>query len=359
MGMSASQARLMSLTARLSDLEYKAQVISNAKIRLADQSEEASTAYLNALDNEKLTVSNGVNRVDATAQNLTTYGAISTSDRQRFIKNNSGQVLVSEAVANAYNNSQTATFVPTIPPPRTIDSGREINEGGIGDLDGARRIRPLNSASNIQQSYGTVEKFLKAMLGYSTQAEAEAAGKTYDQKQVAYYTNCFTGFEAFLQSQGYTSNPNADQNTQSGLVNDPAATAYYTNLYNEIAENGCVGVPIGEMTSTDWLENQIASGNVHLYEYSSTGGSQGTGDFVNVSWTSGDPSLAMEKDNSDLARAEAKYNLALQQIASKDKRFDLELTSINTEHQAIQTEMDSVKKVITKNIERSFKTFDA
>ena len=42
MGMSASQARLLSLTARLSDNEHSGQNISYAKIRLADQTEQAN-----------------------------------------------------------------------------------------------------------------------------------------------------------------------------------------------------------------------------------------------------------------------------------------------------------------------------
>ena len=35
MGMAASQARLLSITARMTDVEYKSQQISNIKVRLA------------------------------------------------------------------------------------------------------------------------------------------------------------------------------------------------------------------------------------------------------------------------------------------------------------------------------------
>ena len=54
MGMSASQARLLSITARINDIEYKSQNISNTKIRLADESEEAATNYTKALNKTKL-----------------------------------------------------------------------------------------------------------------------------------------------------------------------------------------------------------------------------------------------------------------------------------------------------------------
>ena len=55
MGMSASQARLLSITARMNDVEYKSQQISNTKVRLADESEQVANEYTKALNKTKLT----------------------------------------------------------------------------------------------------------------------------------------------------------------------------------------------------------------------------------------------------------------------------------------------------------------
>lgn len=54
MGLASSQARLLLLTARKSDLEYKAQVISQRKILLAMQTQELATDYTRALSNSRL-----------------------------------------------------------------------------------------------------------------------------------------------------------------------------------------------------------------------------------------------------------------------------------------------------------------
>ena len=54
MGISASQARLLTITARLTSNEYESQQISNAKMRLAIQSEQASNEYLAALNQRQL-----------------------------------------------------------------------------------------------------------------------------------------------------------------------------------------------------------------------------------------------------------------------------------------------------------------
>ena len=56
MGMAASQARLLSITARQHDVEYKAQAIQNAKIQLATQQDRVYQEYQEALDAQTLTL---------------------------------------------------------------------------------------------------------------------------------------------------------------------------------------------------------------------------------------------------------------------------------------------------------------
>ena len=58
MGMAASQARLLTITARLSDNELRSQMINNAKMRLASESAKVSDEYVNALNDAQLMFSN-------------------------------------------------------------------------------------------------------------------------------------------------------------------------------------------------------------------------------------------------------------------------------------------------------------
>ena len=55
MGMAASQARLLAITARIHDVEAQAQAIQNAKIQLSTQSDQVYNNYLEALDAAVLT----------------------------------------------------------------------------------------------------------------------------------------------------------------------------------------------------------------------------------------------------------------------------------------------------------------
>ena len=321
MGMSASQARMLSLTARMSDLEYSAQSISNSKLTLATQSEDASKKYLAALDQQKLTVKNPDTSayVDASAYNLTTYNAISKMDKQRFLKDNSGALLVTSTVAKAYKGAESDP-----------------------------------NSQDVRNRYKTLESYLNSpeACGYHDQTSATASGLTYDAKKVTYFTNVYNCTEAFLNGLGYSSDSGANNY-------DASAAAYYSNLYNEMAECGYTQPGDDKMKDPKWLYEQLNNGAVCLSEWDADGGKEGTGDFVDVSWSSGDATLAATSDKEGVARAEAEYETTLASIQTKDKRFDMQLKSIDTEHTAIQTEIDSVKKVIDKNIERTFKIFNA
>ena len=52
-----------------------------------------------------------------------------------------------------------------------------------------------------------------------------------------------------------------------------------------------------------------------------------------------------------------KIQLRINAMQSLDKGLELQLRRVDTQQQAVQTEMEAVKKVIDKNIELTFKTF--
>ena len=107
MGLAASQAKLLSITARLSDNELRSQSITAAKMALASQTSEASKNYINALDATEFiyrTYDDNGNSVYTalTGAQLTTYSPIKN---QYGLINTKGQILVSELDAANYQDS--------------------------------------------------------------------------------------------------------------------------------------------------------------------------------------------------------------------------------------------------------------
>lgn len=117
MGMSASQARLLSLTSRQHDLEYKAQRLEAQKLQMSFDSDDVYNKYLDAVDATKIQtkVSNvwdDDNFADATLnmlenQNIATYTE-QTAKKQLFLEEiSSGKLLITPEFAKKYEIEDT------------------------------------------------------------------------------------------------------------------------------------------------------------------------------------------------------------------------------------------------------------
>ena len=109
MGMAASQARLLSITARLTNNENSGQSVSYSKQRLADQTQQITNEYNEALNATKLTVLTSFNGADANytdiSYNLMTGPQMAENVRQYIVTDSKGKVLVTKCIASAYEKS--------------------------------------------------------------------------------------------------------------------------------------------------------------------------------------------------------------------------------------------------------------
>ena len=109
MGMAAGQARLLSITQRLSDNELRAQIINNNKMRLASESSQVSDHYVQALNEAQLMFTNYDKDNNASFKQLT-YNALTSFNpynNQYALTNASGNILLSENDAKNYRSSDT------------------------------------------------------------------------------------------------------------------------------------------------------------------------------------------------------------------------------------------------------------
>lgn len=107
MGMAAGQARLLSITSRMSDNELRAQIINNDKMRLATQSSQVSEAYVTALNEAQMMFTNYDANNNTSYQKLTfnALTAYNPYNNQYILTNPSGNVLLSEQDAINYKNA--------------------------------------------------------------------------------------------------------------------------------------------------------------------------------------------------------------------------------------------------------------
>ena len=308
MGMSASQARLLSITSRINDIEFKSQQISNVKIRLADESEQVANAYTRALNKQKLTITNysasSAQKVDLTLAQLYKQGNLR-------LKSPDGRLVVhaSSQYAKAYLEAMKSYNMNTT----NSESDNRSNAANVYALMMKFDVASFNQACkdcNVTRDY---DNHWKPLIdrGYITQEEV-----------VSYRDEYFSLFEL---SSG---NVGAGNKQQDGII---------------IVDDS-------RLNDANWLYEVIESGEFMLEQGSAAKGWEETS-------VSGNVSIAIESDSTGLAKAEAEYNAATAKINSKEKKLDNELKKLDTEHNALNTEFDSVKSLIGDNVEKSFNLF--
>ena len=395
MGMAASQARLLTLTSRLHDIEYKAQNIESQKIALATQKDELYQNYCDALDATKIQVAfdNGdgtKNFVDATFSTLCTYNP------DRFMQytledSKTGKIIVDTKTAEAYNNFYTDKYAFAY-----AMLGMENNFGWPENYDTGR----LSMGSEIgigvsNEDYGDGENSNGLYNLYMTDVERvvfdmyyskdDDITKKYDilvetcnsdtasivDKQDALedfrdtlYNKCGAEIYKYMRLNKNDVDTNDPTNVNAEFDNEYPEDFpldefnYYVHLFEQIsAAGGCQEIdPQYEAGAegNEWLNNMVNSGRVIISVYNQT---KKEWTETNVATSTNANYLQEVQDDTDLKKAEAEYEHELDIINRKDTKYDQDLSKLETERTSITTEMESIGKVRDDNIERTFGIF--
>ena len=117
----------------------------------------------------------------------------------------------------------------------------------------------------------------------------------------------------------------------------------------------------GLYNSADWLQAALENGTVTLERVQFTEPTEDGSGLEDVTWTSilytNASDISEEQNEAAITKAEIQYQATVKDIEAKDKQYDNVLKRLDTEHSALQTEYDSVKSIIDKQIERHLKMY--
>ena len=382
MGMAASQARLLTLTSRLHDIEYKAQNIESQKIALATQKDELYQAYCDALDATKIQVafqnSDGTSvYYDANYTTLCKYNENRTK-QYALIDSRSGKVIVDNETAEIYNEfaksdkysfawamlgmGRSFSYEDTELTPDAYGQGTEIGIGtnqdyDLGDGTGnlfmtdAERYAYNKNPDAVKAEY---EALTEAMKGDDKVAQKEALANFRD----ALYNNAeISNYIYDYMSLDKTASEGSGEYDSDFPEDFPKEEFnYYVNLFEEIQANGgCTTIDeqcVNGDAGNEWLNNMVSSGRVLIDVYNGKEWEQ-----TSVATSTNENNLKEVQDDTDLKKAEAEYEHELDVINTKDTKYDQDLSKLETERTSITTEIESIGKVRDDNIERTFGIF--
>ncbi len=243
-------------------------------------------------------------------------------------------------------------------------------------------LQSTAEAKTAEELFADWEQFYADLAGLTEKGEAEYQEKM-QQQQEQYQHDYAVWSDAWLDVYSWLNNCNALYNDYiASLTNlptrlipdeDDSKTSWYTNLWHRIngesdrkSADGIAGKYYKQLddnllTSQAWLQFALEHGIVTMEQVQFVDESEdGTG-LKNTRWTSiiysSCTDISTTEDEVAIAAAEAEYNKKLNELEAKDKKYDNDIKKLDTEHNALQTEYESVKSVIEKNTERSFKAF--
>ncbi|MDD3236957.1 MAG: hypothetical protein PHV37_02530 [Candidatus Gastranaerophilales bacterium] len=164
MGLASSQARLLLLTARKSDLEYRAQTISQRKIVLSMQAEQLATDYTQKISNKQMMYVFDVNgNENETLTEVLSYNGLTAIGKSGLgasyiVTDNQGRMVVPDAnslpagfssvsVAQADGSTKSYAY-----PTKTVKNS-DGTESTVADTSRAEDRYEINVCSDISNPY--------------------------------------------------------------------------------------------------------------------------------------------------------------------------------------------------------------
>ncbi len=374
MGMAASQARLLSITARLSDNEHSGQAVSYSKIRLADQTEQANREYLDTLKATKLTVLTGFNGSEEIYTDIS-YGLITgyntvANGAQYVVTDKKGQVLVTKEQAKAFEagNGDFNMFLANLGYSQS-NITIKADDASASNAQKALAYKAVHEAwdqylTSVGLHIGEDEEH-GLDFGYTSFSNGPFDGyPTYTYMGVTKALNYeganqeqrdFYDYAVSLTESYYGQSDSAKVLKNTSVPDNVGYVNYLKNLFHKMSSAGYYTELQENETLKDntWFEGELRAGNLLLEQFSVV-----ERKFKSVSIDS-DQSIQDVTDERKIALAEQDYKNKLAKLEAKDNKYDLELKKLDTEHNALQTEYSVMKDLINKNIDNSYKTFSA
>ena len=186
--------------------------------------------------------------------------------------------------------------------------------------------------------------------------------RIYDREKAQWYTNLWYAMDG--QQQTGEVKPVHDNEDFSHYIVEQANKNSKMEI-QEIDSDGNIVKAIqlnqfytvinkANATDSSWLQYMLTSGTVTMQQAALRTTGFITWEGIEFSSTS---DIREVQDDTKIAKAEAEYEEAVAQIQAEDKIIDAKNKKLDTEHSALKTEIESIKNVMTKNIEKSFTAF--
>ena len=435
MGMAASQARYLALTARKTNCEYEGQQINQARTALANQSANLFNRLLD-LEVPVAPKTTDYTEVQYSYSDGTNESVIDSWQQLSSSDPNYNYIVNHYYYADVYTGSQKLLDNPQVQTKGELSIDEFLNQNPVVSYNANDDTYTITTADGETRTYSAVgsrqmdDKLENSLRDFEVAMDMATSEGALTTDAVYGYQDSNGTWHFFLENEESMTNPkdystayvpsmvgNSPLTELTNLTEDQTAelaqiikdlpdssmkdylsldkegnllysgsgiyafdmqgTTYYTteaDLYNSMQTYDEYGKPIENQQklayyNASYIKTKIEETNHALLE------TDGNGRFTSVKFD--DDSVIYTLNTETVTDEDAyqdamnEYNYKVQQyektiadinaktsiIQQEDRTLELRLKQLDTEQNALSTEMEAVKKVISDNVEATFKTF--
>lgn len=328
MGMAASQARWLALTARKTNVEYEGQQVNQARTALANISANTFNDLL-ALEVPTAPSTQDYTTFQYSYKDGTNTETVTLMDPINNDPDGYNYMITHHHYSDVFTGIETRRTNPQV----YIDEGVPTYVGNCKvsayDSDDTDQVLALEEIRS---------RFPNSNIGKVPEDQMSSQIFTWEFQGTRYYATLEDLEKSFNSAKDHT----------KPTENQDKLTMYY-------AEPFSTKIEVTQKAFVD-LDN---SGRPQSIRYEDS-----TAIYALNTETITDENAyndAMNQYHYDMEVYEKKIadiNAKTKKLQEQDRTLELRLRQLDTEQEALQTEMEAVKKVIDKNIESTFKTFE-
>ena len=352
MGMAASQARFLGLTARKSNNEYQVQQINQQRLDLANQQAEITKNYNDKLSNRMFLFNDGDD--ETTDKQLTYWNIVNGIDNEespgigfRIVDKNGNEV-----VPNYRGIPEGNTEIQAIIDKYNVtDDAKDNTKLYSNIIDGTWTMRAKRTDDEGSEYWFEIPYEEASFISKMRTENPEDDTDTEYWRLFNTLTDKINGEYQELSFENLTTMKDLEirlYDADDKIVVPELPEADYETVYGKYCVDPyCI--------DPKYMEEKLRNGDWFIQQPDRPS-SNGWSDNKALSTCA---YIEDVYDTSDDAAAEAEYEYLIAKVQKQDKLLEMQLKQLETEHNAIQTEMDAVSQVLTKNVETTFKTFSA
>lgn len=236
-----------------------------------------------------------------------------------------------------------------------------------GDDCGTKEMKQY--CSDFDKYIGFRSSYRRGKKNTGTRAVASISISNIAQTYLTYFADYMNGVSKLDEKGGQVFNINGgyidgnshlakDNSTfqyvfgadKSVSSDDIAQATFYDALFNQICANGWTKNE--QIEDKTYLQQMLQNGMLYLSK------TKDDGYYYQENYAT-DSYIKEVTDDTKVAQAEAKYTTEKAKLNAKEETLDLKMKNLDTEISSLTTEYDTVKNTISKNIEKSFKRYNA